>query len=78
MIGDENMKEAVGESTMTIVTIVIVAAAVSGITIIISILLNNQRDRSKCENAGGFYQNGVCKDYNGDRCTVVNDEYNCG
>lgn len=72
------MKEAIGESSMTLITIVLVGAALSAIAVIVGFLLTNQSNRSKCENAGGNYKNGACVDYNGDACSIIDDEYNCG
>lgn len=72
------MKEAVGESTMTIITIMLVALALAGLTFIITNLLSNQNKRTKCENAGGFLKNGTCFDYNENECSIYNGEYNCG
>lgn len=72
------MKESVGEGAMTVITIILVAGAIGAIAIIISNLLTNQSNRSKCENAGGNYKNGACVDYNGDACSIIDDEYNCG
>ena len=54
------MKEAVGESAMTIITIILVAAVLGALIYIISGLLSNQRDRANCENAGYEYNNGKC------------------
>ena len=56
------MKESVGEGSMTIITIIIVAGTLAGITYIIFNLLNNQQSRTNCENAGYEYHNGACYD----------------
>lgn len=72
------MKEAVGESAMTIITILLIAGAIGAIASIISILLGNQNKRANCENAGGQYSSGACMDYNGNVCEKINDEYICG
>ena len=73
------MKEAVGESSMTILTIIIVALAISGVFSIVMTLVNHQGKRSSCENAGGEYSNGDCI-YDGKVCTYDEStkEYNCG
>lgn len=73
------MKEVVGESAMTIITISLVAGTVIAIGLIISTLLNNQRSRANCENAGYDYSGGQCKD--GDKICTYNkdlDDYICG
>lgn len=62
------MKEAVGESAMTIITISLVAGAVIAIGLIISTLLNNQSMRANCENSGG--------DFSGGECTYTNSSGN--
>ena len=62
------MKEAVGEGSMTLVTIVLVGAAIAALTSIIGFLIGSQGRRASCENSGYSYSNGKCKD--GDKvCT---------
>lgn len=71
------MKEAVGESAMTLITIALIAGALGAIAIIIGTLLSNQNKRANCENAGYEYKDGACK--NGDKiCTLTDGEYICG
>ena len=67
------MKEAVGESAMTIITISLVAGAVIAIGLIISTLLNNQSMRANCENAGYSYYNGSCHNDLGTECKITSD-----
>lgn len=69
------MKEAVGESSMTLITIVLVGAALLATTVIIGYLLTSQSKRADCENAGGTYSNGECEGCTYDEAT---EEYNCG
>lgn len=73
------MKEAVGESAMTIITIVLVSVSVLAIAGIVGTLLNNQQKRSNCENAGYTYEGGKCMN-DGAVCTYNKtiDEYDCG
>ena len=71
------MKEAVGETSMTIVTIVLVSATIGILCVIIGTLLGNQNNRANCENAGGQYSSGTCKDYNGNVCALTDGEYIC-
>lgn len=59
------MKEAVGESAMTIITIVLIAATLGALVYIIGNLLNNQSRRANCENNGFTYQNNQCIDDSG-------------
>ena len=73
------MKEAVGESAMTLITIILVAAAVGMIAYIIGMLLGNQKKRANCENAGYSYTGGKCM--NGTQECTYNkeiDDYICG
>lgn len=72
------MKEAVGESAMTLITIALIAGVLGALAIIISTLLGNQSKRANCENAGGQYSSGTCKDYNGNVCELTDGEYICG
>lgn len=71
------MKEAVGEGAMTVITIGLISLAIAMGVIIIATLLNNQRNRANCENAGYEYKDGACK--SGDEiCTLTDGEYICG
>lgn len=63
------MKEAVGESAMTIITILLIAGAIGAIASIISILLGNQNKRANCENAGYSYYDNACHNYDGTKVT---------
>lgn len=63
------MKEAVGESAMTLITIALIAGALGAIAIIIGTLLGNQRNRANCENAGYYYSNNKCYDYDNKEVT---------
>lgn len=73
------MKESVGESSMTIVTIILVTLAIGGLYAIITTLVSNQGKRASCENEGGSYSNQECT-YNGSVCTYNEEEktYICG
>lgn len=73
------MKEAVGESAMTIITIILVSVAVIAIGGIIGTLLKNQSKRANCENAGLNYNNGKCMS-DGSVCyyNKQTEEYECG
>lgn len=67
------MKEAVGESAMTLITIIIVAATVGMIAVIIGTLLGNQKKRANCENAGYSYYSGSCHNDLGQECNINSD-----
>ena len=71
------MKEAVGESAMTIITIVLVAGAVAAAVAIIGGLLNSQKNRTACENSGAYWSGGKCMCSDTVEATKVNDEYVC-
>lgn len=71
------MKEAVGESAMTIITIVLVAGAVGAAATIISVLLTNQKNRTACENSGAYWSGGKCMCSDTDEAIKVDDEYTC-
>ena len=73
------MKEATGESAMTIITIVIISGTVATLSYIIFQLIVNQSKRANCENAGYSYTGGKCM--NGTQECTYNkeiDDYICG
>lgn len=73
------MKEAVGETSMTIVTIVLVSATIGVLIGIIATLVGNQGKRARCENFGYSYTGGKCM--NGSQECQYNkdlDDYICG
>lgn len=71
------MKEAVGETSLTLITVVLVGAVITAASVVIGFLLTNQRNRANCENAGYEYKDGACK--SGDEiCTLTDGEYICG
>lgn len=59
------MKEAVGESSMTIITIVLVAGVVAAVATILSTLLGNQKNKTLCDDAGYYWVDGACQDDKG-------------
>ena len=63
------MKEAVGEGAMTVITIGLISLAIAMGVIIIATLLNNQNKRANCENAGYYYSNNKCYDYDNNEVT---------
>ena len=70
------MKEAIGESSMTLITIVLVGATITALSVIIGFLIGNQSRRANCENNGYEYTGGVCKLPDGD-CRKVNSDGIC-
>lgn len=71
------MKESIGEGAMTIITILLVGAAIWIIAGIVGDLLKGQKRRTLCENAGGVYSSGECR-YNGQPCLEENNDFTCG
>lgn len=71
------MKEAVGESAMTIITIVLVAGAVGAAALIISNLLTGQKKRTACENSGAYWSGGKCMCTDTVEAILVDEEYTC-
>ena len=71
------MKEAVGESAMTIITIALVAASIGAAVGIIGTLLGNQSKRTTCENSGAYWSGGKCMCSDTDEAINVDGEYTC-
>ncbi len=67
------MKEAVGESAMTIITITLIAGVIATLVVIMTTLLSNQSKRANCENAGYSYYDGSCHNDLGQKCTMDSD-----
>lgn len=64
------MKEATAEASMSLVTVVLVGAVLTALTVLIGFLITKQSDTTKCENAGYEYKNGKC--YNGNNEVNIN------
>ncbi len=54
------MKEAAGEANMTVVTIILIGVIVAVVTPIVTNAMNNTKQRSECQNNGGYWENGEC------------------
>ena len=55
------MKEATGEANMTIVTVILIAAIVAIATPIVTTMMDNTKNKTKCMNEGYCgYANGQC------------------
>lgn len=67
------MKEATGEGAMTVVTIGLISLALGLGVIIIYTALNNQKERTDCENAGYSYSDGSCHNDLGRECKMNSD-----
>ena len=59
------MKEAAGEANLTVVTIILIAAIVAIVTPIVTSMMGNVGKQSCCQNAGGYWQGGKCKNADG-------------
>lgn len=74
------MKEAAGEASTTVITIVLIALVLGAGTMIVRNLLGNTKRQSCCTSAGGTWKNGTCT--NGgdayDKCVAGNDNVNLG
>lgn len=58
------MKEATGETNMTVVTIIIIGVIVAIATPIISNLMRDTEGKAECFNNGGAWVDGQCQQLN--------------
>ena len=63
------MKEAAGEANMTVITIILIGVIAAVATPLISQLMTNTENRTKCHNAGGYWKQNECQDANGNKIT---------
>jgi len=54
------MKEASGEANLTVVTIILIGVIVAVVTPLITSLMKNTEERTKCLNNGQCWENNVC------------------
>lgn len=54
------MKEVTGEANMTVVTIILIGVIVAIATPIVTNMMNTTKERSECQNNGGYWENGTC------------------
>jgi hypothetical protein len=59
-LGGEVMKEATGEANMTVVTVILITAVVAIATPIVTTMMSNVKERSDCNNSGGYWSGGKC------------------
>ena len=58
------MKEAAGEANMTVITIVLIGLVAAAGAILIPRLLSGSTNQACCTQAGGYWENGACKNHN--------------
>ena len=64
------MKEASGEATMTVTTIILIGIVLAVGTPIIQNMMKNAERSTNCANAGGQWKGGKCVDSSGAEITL--------
>ena len=54
------MKEAAGEANMTVITIVLIAVVLGIGTVVVTNLMNSNKNSTACQSCGGVWTNGGC------------------
>lgn len=54
------MKEAAGEANMTVITIVLIAIVLGVGTVVVTNLMNSNKNSSACQACGGVWAKGNC------------------
>ena len=54
------MKEAAGEANMTVITIVLIAIVLAVGTVLVTNLMNSNKNSSACSACGGIWKGGQC------------------
>ena len=54
------MKEAAGEANMTVITIVLIAVVLGIGTVVVTSLMNSNKNSTACQACGGVWQGGQC------------------
>ena len=54
------MKEAAGEANMTVITIVLIAIVLGVGTMVVTNLMNSNKNSTACQACGGVWQGGTC------------------
>ena len=67
------MKESAGEANMTVITIVLIGLVAAAGAVLIPSLLNGMKDRSCCQQMGGYVDGANCK--GGSSPAVLKDYY---
>ena len=56
------MKEAAGEANMTVITIVLIAIVLGVGTVVVTNLMNSNKNSTACQACGGVWHGGQCKE----------------
>lgn len=54
------MKEAAGEANMTVITIVLIAIVLGIGTVVVTSLMNSNKNSTACQACGGVWEGGQC------------------
>lgn len=54
------MKEAAGEANMTVITIVLIAIVLGIGTVVVTSLMNSNKNSTACQACGGVWEGGKC------------------
>ena len=54
------MKEAAGEANMTVITIVLIAIVLGVGSVVVTNLMNSNKNSTACQACGGVWQGGAC------------------
>ena len=54
------MKEAAGEANMTVITIVLIAIVLGVGTVVVTSLMNSNKNSTACQACGGVWEGGQC------------------
>ena len=60
------MKEAAGEANMTVITIVLIAIVLGVGTVVVTNLMNSNKNSTACQACGGVWQGGACLEIGAD------------
>lgn len=60
------MKEAAGEANMTVITIVLIAIVLGVGTVVVTNLMNSNKNSTACQACGGVWQGGSCLEIGAD------------
>ena len=66
------MKEAAGEANMTVITIVLIAIVLGVGTMVVTNLMNSNKNSTACQACGGVWQGGACLEIGADGKGVPN------
>ena len=70
------MKEAAGEANMTVITIVLIAIVLGIGTVVVTNLMNSNKNSTACQACGGVWEGGKCLKIGADGKGVANSSIN--